>query len=220
MRRRAKELGRSDAEIARRAGISARRYSNYVNDKREPDYDLLLKICTALDATPNYVFGIEDAPPASLHVGTTPDQPPVVDDLDDIVGIPEKNVRLAAGAGAENDESEVINVHYFSETTIRHELNARPEDCEIVRVEGDSMEPKLRTDDRLMIDTNKRIPSPPGIFALFDGLGVIVKRLEHIHGSEPPTVRIISENSKHEPYERTLEEAHIIGRVIWRAHKL
>jgi hypothetical protein len=36
--------------------------------------------------------------------------------------------------------------------------------------------------------------------------------------SEPPRVRISSDNGKYDAYERTLEEAYIQGRVIgqWR----
>lgn len=57
MRRRAVELGIRDVEVARRAKISPRRYSHYVNDQRQPDYDTLVAICAALDCTPDYLFG-------------------------------------------------------------------------------------------------------------------------------------------------------------------
>jgi hypothetical protein len=55
---------------------------------------------------------------------------------------------------------------------------------------------------------------------LWDGLGIVVKRLDYIPGSDPATVEIISDNTLHKRYERTVEEAHIIGRVVWFARKL
>ncbi|WP_422031382.1 helix-turn-helix domain-containing protein [Roseovarius sp.] len=48
IRRRARELGLTDAEVARRTGVSARRYSFYVTGDREPDLATLLKICDVL----------------------------------------------------------------------------------------------------------------------------------------------------------------------------
>src|ERR1700750_3131263 len=38
---RARELGLSNAEVARRAGLSERRFGNYVTDTREPDLHTL-----------------------------------------------------------------------------------------------------------------------------------------------------------------------------------
>lgn len=50
LRRRAKELGLTDAEVARRAGISERRYGFYVTGDREPDLATLLRISDILQA--------------------------------------------------------------------------------------------------------------------------------------------------------------------------
>jgi len=70
--------------------------------------------------------------------------------------------------------------------------------------------------EKVMADVGDRSPSPPGIFVLWDGLGIVLKRVEYIPFSDPPTVRISSDNQRYEPYERTLEEAHILARVIGR----
>ena len=53
LRRRAEELGISNAEVARRAGLSERRYGNYVSGRREPDLATLIKIASVLATTPN-----------------------------------------------------------------------------------------------------------------------------------------------------------------------
>jgi transcriptional regulator with XRE-family HTH domain len=53
LRDRARQLNLSDAEVARRAGLAERRYGHYVRNTHEPDYATLVRICEALDVTPN-----------------------------------------------------------------------------------------------------------------------------------------------------------------------
>ncbi|NPV24508.1 helix-turn-helix domain-containing protein [Bradyrhizobium aeschynomenes] len=60
LRSRAKELGFSNAEVARRAGLSERRYGFYVTGDREPDLSTLLRICKVLTTTPNALMGISE----------------------------------------------------------------------------------------------------------------------------------------------------------------
>ena len=61
LRRRAKELDLTDAEVARRAGLSPRRYGNYVTGDREPDLRTFVRICKVLATTPDQVLGFDDA---------------------------------------------------------------------------------------------------------------------------------------------------------------
>ncbi len=56
LRKRARDLDLPDAEIARRAGLSTQRYGHYVAGRREPDLATLVRICRALDVTPNDVL--------------------------------------------------------------------------------------------------------------------------------------------------------------------
>lgn len=60
LRRRARELDLTDAEVARRAGLSPRRYGNYVTGDREPDLQTLVRICKVLTTTPDQVLGFVD----------------------------------------------------------------------------------------------------------------------------------------------------------------
>ena len=101
----------------------------------------------------------------------------------------------------------------------RQELHVTAKSARIIEVQGDSMEPTLYTGDRVMIDCNQRSPTPPGLFALFDGIGVIVKRLEHIMNSDPTAINIMSDNHRHADVEEMLEQIHIIGRIVWVARK-
>jgi transcriptional regulator with XRE-family HTH domain len=64
LRKRAEALGISQAEAARRVGLSERRYGNYVSGRREPDLATLVRIAEVLGTTPNKLLGAEQAGPA------------------------------------------------------------------------------------------------------------------------------------------------------------
>ena len=68
LRERARKLGVADATVAERLGLSQQRYFNYTSDQTEPDFEMLLRICRALDTTPNEVLGF-DAPHAEADEG-------------------------------------------------------------------------------------------------------------------------------------------------------
>lgn len=53
LRERARVLGLSDAEVARRAGLSERRYAYYATGEREPNLATLVEISRVLAVTPN-----------------------------------------------------------------------------------------------------------------------------------------------------------------------
>ncbi|MFC5356539.1 helix-turn-helix domain-containing protein [Azospirillum himalayense] len=62
LRERARELGLTDAEVARRAGLAEPRYGHYVAGTRRPDYDTLLRLCRVLGTSPNDLLGFESRP--------------------------------------------------------------------------------------------------------------------------------------------------------------
>ena len=64
LRARARDLGLSDSEVARRVGLTQRRYSSYVNMSREPNFADLLRICDGLAITPDHVLGVGELQPS------------------------------------------------------------------------------------------------------------------------------------------------------------
>ena len=46
--------------------------------------------------------------------------------------------------------------------------------------------PTLLDGDIVLVDLGRRTPTPPGVFVLYDGMGLVAKRLEHIPNSDPP----------------------------------
>ena len=74
----------------------------------------------------------------------------------------------------------------------------------------------FRPGERVLVNTDDRLPSPPGVFIVWDGFGLVIKRLEVIPYSDPATVRLISANADYAVYERPLEDVTVNGRVIGR----
>ena len=143
--------------------------------------------------------------------------------------IPEIDIRAGAGAGGLVSEDwqhdgngntmavDAIKAEWgIPGAWVNHTLRAQAGDLRIVEILGDSNQPTLASGDRVFIDTGHRVPSPPGLYALWDGLGVVVKRVEIIPNSEPVRLNLISDNPHHAPYEVLAEEANIIGRVCGR----
>lgn len=137
-----------------------------------------------------------------------------------LVFIPEYDAAVGAGGGgfyeANNYHAspDVVGHYGFPAEGFRQAFGAMPEKVVVLPIIGDSMIATLFPGQRVLVDLGDRTPSPPGLFVVFDGLTRVVKRVEYIPDSNPPTIRIMSDNPKYTPYQRTLEEARIEGRVI------
>ena len=82
------------------------------------------------------------------------------------------------------------------------------------------MAPKLEHDDLVLVDYSQTKPSPPGIFILDDGIGLVAKQIEIIPNSTPVCLQVSSENLSYHRYQRAIDEVTIIGRVIWFGRRL
>ena len=86
----------------------------------------------------------------------------------------------------------------------------------VIEVEGDSMEPTLRDGDEILVDRTLR-PMRAGIHVIrVDGV-LLVKRLE-MGGAG--AVRVISDNPAYPREERSLEDVHLVGRVVWKGGRI
>lgn len=67
LRERAKQLGISNAEAARRCGLNERRYAHYTQGIREPNLQILVKIARVLGTSPDYLLGAADPRPPNTR---------------------------------------------------------------------------------------------------------------------------------------------------------
>lgn len=85
-------------------------------------------------------------------------------------------------------------------------------------VKGDSMEPTLPGGSTVFVDTSHVLPSPPDLYAIDYGDGLMVKRIELIPRTSK--VRVISDNDRYQSYEMDREDLQVYGRVVasfqWR----
>ncbi len=207
LRRRARELGLSDAEVARRVGIQPRRYNNYVNDEREPPFETLVAICRQLALEPNELFGFPGSGAAAGGMAG------------DFVYLPLYDVRAAAGHGTLVDEENVSAKLAFKPDWLRSVTPAAPDQLGLITVYGDSMMPTLINGDTILVDFTRTAPDRDGIYVLrHDGM-VQVKRLSIHPGTGLVTIR--SDNDAYETW-RDVDPAtlDIAGRVIWLGRRI
>jgi phage repressor protein C with HTH and peptisase S24 domain len=141
--------------------------------------------------------------------------------VDDLVAIPEIDVRAAAGPGALNeDQPETLATWHLPAGLLQHELRARGPDVRLMSVRGDSMWPTLSDGDRILVDLSHHAPSPPGIFVLWDGFGLVTKRVDRIPGGEQPKIRLVSDNDAYPAYDCDVQDINVVGRVIWAGKRL
>ena len=96
-------------------------------------------------------------------------------------------VEAAAGAGAAGEEFATEKARwYLPEGMIRHEGDAEPGNLRVLRARGDSMEPLVSDGDRLLVDVTRRAPGTGETAVLWDGTGLVVKRVEVLPNAEPP----------------------------------
>ncbi len=231
--------GLSVREVAAAIDRPASTYASYEDKYRKPY--LPLELAKQLEAvlvgrgepaiTSNDVLalaGVTRALFAGEAAATAPDRParegtprrrrPETESTA-LAPIPELDVRALAGGGAIPDLADpqaMIAEWQIPFDFLRSHTQAAPAALRIIRVHGDSMVPDFRPGERVLVNTDDRLPSPPGVFIVWDGFGLVIKRLEVVPYSEPATVRLISANADYAVYERPLEDVTVNGRVIGR----
>lgn len=147
--------------------------------------------------------------------------------------VPEVDAKAGAGNGNVGEHEvvtlrrgesfvghKVVSEWVFPLTFLRHELRMQPGEILVLEVIGDSMSPTLESGDRVVVDTTYSRPTPDGIYVIEEGDGPMVKRLQLVRRTNPPEIRIISDNKNHESYTLRLEDIRIVGRVSGRVTRM
>lgn len=217
------ERGLSAAQLAKSADIKPSFIYDVIHGKStNPSVVKLARIADTMDIDITSLLGERQEPSGSLRKDEPHKRKLQLDTQsgDDYVTISSILVEASMGGGTIVTTEERGKPYYFRREWIRDRLGVSAQDLRMIFVRGDSMEPSLCAGDMILIDITKKSPTPPGIFVLFDGFGLVAKRLEFISNTNPPAIRIISDNTQYSAYERTIDELHIIGRVVWFAREL
>jgi phage repressor protein C with HTH and peptisase S24 domain len=212
LRARCQQLGLKGGHVAELAGVNRSFVYDIMRGRSEhPNMERLERVAQVLKVDSRWL----------LHgLGEVEGEAPTLDGQEVFVAIPSVTVTASMGGGSVVEEEPEGRPYHFQSSWIRHKLRAQPADLRIMHVEGDSMMPTLHHGDVVLVDLVRRAPTPPGIFVLHDGMGLVAKRLEHIPNSDPPRVRILSDNAFYAPYDCTAEEVNIIGRIRWFAREI
>ena len=210
--------GKGPTEISEATGISVESIKKYrQSGVDKPRGNIIAKLAEYLEVPELWL---------EKGMGRDPFDDEISDNQITISTVSEVDVRASAGAGSVVDYEPEGHRWGFPEAWVRLELVARPRDLRIITIEGDSMisDPPSASDlapgCKVIVNIADRAPTPPGIFILHDGIGLVAKRVEHIDGSDPATIRILSNNERYNEYNRTMEEIRIMGRVVGRWQRL
>lgn len=199
------ELGMTQGDLAKAIGVSQQAITQWENgETRRPKK--LMELSKTLGVDPAWLLGAgNDAE------GERPSEFIYVDAYDFKPGM--------GGGGIVPDYNEpAFRMPLSPEYARKARLNTKH--LISVETEGDSMAPHLLSGDQILIDTSDKNPARGGIFAVTINETIVVKRLEIVIGADVPTLKLISSNPEHSPYEALVEETNIVGRVVWFARRM
>lgn len=160
---------------------------------------------------------LPEAPPAKV---AKPERSAVFDfSGEDYAALPVYDARLAAGAGGES-EDEVLHHVMFRMQWLKSVTTAPLDKLAVTEIDGDSMEPTLRSGDHGLIDSTQNMPSKKdGIYAIRTDDGLQIKRIT----THPVTkmLTISSDNKEYRSFDEIPpDQIHIIGRLIWYGRRV
>ena len=137
-----------------------------------------------------------------------------------LVPVTRSPVRASAGPGAFPGEEIGKTSFAFEERWLKALTPSHADQLSIIRVEGDSMSPTLTAGDDILVDrgdASERLRD--GIYVLRADDVLVVKRVAlHPVGGR---VTLQSDNPSYPDWpDCTLDQIHVIGRVIWAGRKV
>ena len=133
---------------------------------------------------------------------------------DDFLAVPRLALDASAGPGAFSAEEISFDSFRFSRRWLR-EMGLDGANLSAIRVEGDSMEPTLRSGDEIFVDRNKRAGEGIHVVRIGDALHV-----KQVQASAPGRITLISANDAYAPIELAQGEVEVIGRVVWKGGRI
>ena len=202
-----KEKGHTLSSLARLIGRNPAYLHQYIGrgSPRHLDEPDLLKIAEFLGVDHDVIATREVVRPApSASRG----------ERDGFVPVPRLPLEASAGPGTFSAEEISYDTFQFSKRWLR-EMGLEGADLSAIRVEGDSMEPLLRSGDEIFVDRNKRAGEGIHVVRIGDALHV-----KQVTASAPDRIKLISANDAYAPIELARDEVEVIGRVVWKGGRV
>lgn len=234
-----KEAGLPQKQLAEHLGVSITSVQNYESG-RIPNGEILVKLAAALRCTSEWLVNGEGEMRrgAAAPVQHGPTAAPQQDSDATVLPMPAYNgtntlecfdcelmliplveARLSAGNGSFETSADSDRRYAFRSDFLRRKGN--PKAMVLMRVAGDSMEPEIKDNDVVLIDTANIIPRPGRLFAVSVEDMVYLKKVD----AEPGKLILNSANPAYAPLEIDARgDLHngirIIGKAVWVGREL
>ena len=208
------QLGISQAELARLAGVSQATIGK-LESGISSGSSQMHKIARVLQTTSEYLTGeIEDP-----HIGAAPlATPQMVAEQLGLTLIPEIDLHFALGGGSYADGPVSTSLVPYRTDWLQRITRGTPADVFLTRGDGDSMMPTILDDDDVVVNRADRIITKQDrIWALGYGDLVAIKRVRRLASG---VFQLLSDNPNVTPIEAYEEELRVIGRVIWIGRRM
>ncbi|MBI4185316.1 MAG: helix-turn-helix transcriptional regulator [Proteobacteria bacterium] len=207
--------GLSLDRLAKMVGTTHQQISRLERGERRLTEGWMRRIATALGCRPSELI---EAP------GTVPAEALAANDVVEVGHEPYAliaafDARAAAGAGAAGTDVATQRV-LFRLGWLRSVTAAPLDQLAVIEVDGDSMEPTLRSGDHVLVDLSQRFPQrKDGLYVLRRDGWLQVKRVSAHPVNGLLTVR--SDNPDYESFSDIVAgDVDVIGRVIWLGRRI
>jgi phage repressor protein C with HTH and peptisase S24 domain len=208
-------------KLARAAGISPSALRKWLRGEAEPSRERLIAFADTAGVPIAWLVRGEGTQP-SLHreraIAPAPDDGEAALPRA-FVALPRRVAAAAAGAGNPDGE-QTVEFLAFRHDWLRTNFNLHPDDVQLIRAVGDSMEPGIQDGDLLLIDTTQTRFTEFGIYVFEVQEERLVKRVQRKFDG---TLFVISDNTVYQPEiisEKLASEIIVIGKVVWRAGRM
>jgi phage repressor protein C with HTH and peptisase S24 domain len=208
LRDRMAAAGLSQAELARRVGVSQAAIQKLTSGNAYNSRHLY-QIARELSTSPAFLLGeIDDPSEGALPAPKAQD---IADQLDAVL-IPQVEIGLSMGGGTVLEDWPVTQMVPLSRTWLRTLTGSSAEHLMVAPGVGDSMMPTILDGDLCIIDRAQNTPKQQDrIWALVYGGWGMVKRLRALPDG---SYEINSDNAAVSPIRAVDDEMQVVGRVV------
>lgn len=203
--------GVDQSELARRLKISSQAVNQWVKRGTHPTHARAQMLADVLGVSMDDLFADSSDGGPPMKCVEPQDGPTII--------IPELAVNPQAGSGGgmpplDGNGDHIVLAEWVLPAGFFGRLIRNTDYLRLLEIRGDSMQPDYMAGDKVLVDISQRGPTPPGIYVLWDGFGLVLKRVEVMLGRTPPAVMISSINPNYASYECLLADISIGGRVV------
>lgn len=223
LKQRRKELGYSQTQVAKLAGLSQPSYGDLENGKTQSSRSLV-QIANALKASPEWLLTGEgemlsvqaqvDELVASMPNGITHDE---IEPWREQVWVNFYDVSFCCGVGGGHPEFEPLKKTLPFDQSFFKYRNLNAKYFKMIYAKGDSMAHYINEGDAVGIDVSDTEPKEGEVYALFWDGDLLIKRIYKEGGG---VLRLASDNPGYPTKivnESNGESLVIIGRVVYRS---